>query len=85
MGTGYVIDNYISCFRREQTEKAFKVYITDNLRLIAENTAKNVGGSYIKSRYIELIEPQKEEENTGDGAWTIVNRIKGKLRAVENE
>ena len=31
-----------------------------------ENTAKYVGGEYIKARYIDIIEPKKVDTRTGD-------------------
>ena len=40
------------------------MYVTDALRLIAENTSKFGGGSYIKVRYADMIDPPKEETRT---------------------
>ena len=80
MGIGYVIEHYISFFHKEQEEKAYRVYVTDTLRLVAENTAKmGQGGSYIKARYIEVIEPPKEEKRSAD---EVINNIKTKLRKL---
>ena len=31
-----------------------------------KNTAKYAGGSYIKARYIDIIEPKKVDTRTGD-------------------
>ena len=31
-----------------------------------ENTAKFSGGNYIKARYIDVIEPKKADNRTGD-------------------
>ena len=45
---------------------AYRVYVTDALRLTVENTAKYVGGDYIKARYIEIIEPKEVDTRTGD-------------------
>ena len=56
----------MSRYKREQEEKAYRVYVTDALRLTVENTAKYAGGSYIKSRYIDVIEPKKVDNRTGD-------------------
>lgn len=54
----------MSRYKREQEERAYRVYVTDALRLTAENTAKYVGGEYIKARYIEIIEPKKQDNRT---------------------
>ena len=56
----------IARYKREQEEKAYRVYVTDALRLTVENTAKYAGGSYIKARYIDVIEPKKVDNRTGD-------------------
>lgn len=76
MGIGYVIENYIAFFKKEQQEKLYKSYITDALRLITENTAKAYGGSYMKIRYSEMIVPQKEETRTADEViWNLKNKL----------
>ena len=56
----------IARYKREQEEKAYRVYVTDALRLTVENTAKFAGGNYIKARYIDIIEPKKVDTRTGD-------------------
>lgn len=55
----YVIAQY----RREQEDKAYRIYVTDALRLISENTASSVGGKYITARFADVIAPPKEEDN----------------------
>lgn len=77
MGIGYVIDHYISYFNKEQKDKIYKVYVTDVLRSISENTAKSVQGSYIKARYLDIIDPPKEETRTPE---EIIENIRNKLR-----
>ena len=77
LGIGYVIEHYISYFHKIQKEKVYQIYITDTLRLITENTAKFVGGSYIKMRYADMIEPVKKETRTPE---EIIENIRNKLR-----
>ena len=36
------------------------------MRLTVENMAKFSGGNYIKTRYIDVIEPKKVDTRTGD-------------------
>ena len=79
IGIGYVIEHYIAFFKKEQQEKAYKVYITDALRVITENTAKMNGGSYIQARYAEIIEPRKEEKRTAN---EVIWDLKDKLRRL---
>ena len=55
----YVLAQY----RRGQEDKAYRIYVTDALRLISENTASSVGGKYITARFADVIAPPKEEDN----------------------
>lgn len=43
---------------------AYRIYVTDALRFVAENTARYAGGSYIKARYSDMIEPKKQDNRT---------------------
>ena len=43
---------------------AYRIYVTDALRIVAENTARYAGGNYIKARYADLIEPKKQDNRT---------------------
>ena len=79
MGIGYVIEHYIAFFKKEQQEKAYKVYVTDALRIITENTAKANGGSYLQARYADMIEPRKEETRTAN---EVIIDLKEKLRRL---
>ena len=48
---------------REKTE-AYRIYVTDALRIVAENTARFASGNYIKARYADIIEPKKQDNRT---------------------
>ena len=54
----YVLAEY----QQEQEGKAYRIYVTDVLRLISENTASSVGGKYITARFADVIAPPKEED-----------------------
>ena len=51
---------------QQAKDTAYRVYVTDALRLTVENTAKFAGGNYIKARYIDIIEPKKHDNRTGE-------------------
>lgn len=44
--------------------EAYRIYVTDALRLVAENTARYASGNYIKARYIDVVEPKKQDNRT---------------------
>lgn len=48
----------------QQKDAAYRIYVTDALRIVAENTAQYVGGNYIKARYADMIEPKKQDSRT---------------------
>lgn len=90
-GRGYVIEHCISTLKSNNELKSFKVYVTDALMAIAENTTHLVGvqgvvdyGRSIKQRWIDLLNPQPvEEEKPEDNrpseeiASDIWERIRG--------
>ena len=65
-GWGYVKDFCISLFRKEQEDKAVKIYYAECLRIITENTAKMGGGSYITAKLSDIINPKPVEKRTGE-------------------
>lgn len=79
-----MIDHCVGFFQRKQEEKKYRIYITDALKVLTENTAKIFGGATMKMRYAELIdtEPQKEEKRTAD---EVVDSIKEKLEKLKGE
>ena len=65
-GWGYVKDFCISLFQKEQVDKAEKIYFAECLRIITENTAKMVGGSYMKAKFADIINPKPVDNRTGE-------------------
>jgi len=78
-GSGYVIEHCIAAFSLSQKRKLFEVYITDCLKLIAENTAGlSRQGKYLKLRYLDIADkPQKPVETRS--AEEIIDDIKTKM------
>lgn len=70
-------------YKDRQDRLVYRVYVTDALRIIAENTAKNVGGSYLQARYADFVVPQKEETRTSDEVIAHMKSVMGSLEVVE--
>lgn len=72
------MDHCISAFQKEQEEKAFRIYLSDAMMAIADNTARYAGGSKMSSRFYDIINVKKEakKEETAD---EIILRIKEKV------
>ena len=66
-------------YKEDQAGKAYRIYVTDALRHIAQNTAKYVGGTYTKKRFVEVIEPPKKEKQV-ESPDEVKARILKKLR-----
>lgn len=45
-------------------DKAYRIYVADSLRIIGENTARYAGGSYIKARLADIVEPKKQDDRS---------------------
>ena len=56
----------VSKVNQQAKDTAYQVYVTDCLKLIAENTANISRGQYMKSRYYDIIRPAKVDTRTGD-------------------
>lgn len=52
-------------YKADQKSEAYRIYVTDALRVMTENTATFEGSSYIKKRYIDIIDPKPEDNRTG--------------------
>ena len=65
-GWGYANDLCISLFQKEQEDKAIKIYYAECLRIITENTAKMVCGSYIAAKFADIINPKPADNRTGE-------------------
>lgn len=81
-GSGYVLDYCVVQLQQEQKERSYKRYISEVLRLMGENVAKAIGGSYYASRWDDR--PQPEDDRTGDEvAMDIINRAGLRVKGSE--
>lgn len=62
-----------------ERNKAYRIYISDALKLIGENSARG-GGKYYETRFIDLIEPKPEETRT---AAEVIDQVRGSLRRLQ--
>lgn len=53
-------------FNQNQRDFAYRIYVTDCLRIISENTAKIGGGSYITAKFKDIINPKPVDNRTGE-------------------
>ena len=57
----------VSKYKEQQKEMAYRIYVTECLRVMTENTAKQSGGSYIDKPFADFICNNKpKDERTAD-------------------
>ena len=57
----------ISKYKEQQKEMAYRIYVTECLRIMTANTAKQSGGSYINKPFADVIGNSKpKDERTAD-------------------
>ena len=52
----------VARFEREQTFKAFEIYVSDALKVAEENLCRAFGGSQMSARFAEIIIPEGTAE-----------------------
>lgn len=65
--------------KKQLQEKAYRMYVTDSLKSISENTSRHSGGSYMKSRYYDTVNPKPPETRTPE---EIISHMKDKIRKI---
>ena len=79
MGVKALLSALPILLKKQMQEKAYRIYVTDALKAITENTAKYAGGSYIKARYFDLEDQRPEETRTPD---EIIGKMKDKITRI---
>lgn len=65
--------------KKQSLDKAYRIYVTDALKIIGENTARYAGGSYMKIRYFDIEEPKPRETRTPE---EIITHMKQKIASA---
>ena len=86
-GRRYVIEHCVSRLKKISEEEAYKVYITDALKAVSENTGRLVKeGVAMKSRFIDLIADNKSAEDPdiddNEKAREIISNMRKKLKKL---
>lgn len=64
-GVDYIAQHVLQEYIKEKKELAYRVYVTDALKLLTENTAKYAGGSHLTKRWDDLVEKKPVDTRTG--------------------
>ena len=64
-------------FNQHQRDLAYRIYVTDCLRIISENTAKMGGGSYITAKFADIINPKPADNRSGEEIAADIIKLAG--------
>lgn len=65
----------VARYQSHQRDLAYRFYISEALRIISENTARFGGGSYMTSKFSDIVTPKNRDKRTGEEIVAdIVNR-----------
>ena len=68
--------------KKQYEELVYRIYVTDTIRAISENTAKQFGGAYARRRYAEIISTKQTEQT----AEQIIEGLKAQgLQILDGE
>ena len=56
----------ITRYQSQQRDFAYRIYVTNCLRIISENTARMSNGSYVTAKFEDIINPKPTENRTGE-------------------
>lgn len=67
----------IARYQSQQRDLAYRIYVTDCLRIVTKNTAKYDGDSYMTVSFEEIIRNKKEKElKPGDAKTSICKKLR---------
>ena len=64
-------------YSQYQRDVAYRVFVSDCLRIMTENTAKYSGGSYVKHRYADIMKPRRVDNRTAEQIVADVVKLAG--------
>ena len=53
-------------YQSQQRDLAYRIYVTECLRMIGENAASGGGGSYMAVKFEDVINPKHVDNRTGE-------------------
>ena len=67
----------IARFNQHQRDLAYRIYVTDCLRMVSENTARFGGGPYKTVSFEDIIRTRKEKElKPGEAKASICKKLR---------
>ena len=64
-------------YQSQQRDLAYRIYVSECLRMIGENTAKVSGGSYMTAKFEEIISQKPADNKTGEEIAADIIKMAG--------
>lgn len=68
-------------YKKDCRDEAYRIYLSDGLKVLTENTAHFAGGSALTMRLYEILHPITESRTEAE----IIDNIKSKLLMLGGE
>ena len=52
-------------YNQHQRDLAYRIFVSEGLRILTENTAKMVQGAYLTVNFLDIIDPKPKDERSG--------------------
>lgn len=63
-------------------QDAWRLYVAEGVRMIAENTAKFAGGSYMTAKWADIVNPKPVETRTPE---QVIEQVMTRLKEVSGD
>ena len=64
-------------YNQHQRDLAYRIYVADCLRMVAENTARLSQGTYTEARFYDIINPKPVDNRTGEEIAADIIKLAG--------
>ena len=52
-------------YNQHQRDLAYRIFVSEGLRILTENTAKMAQGAYLTANFLDIINPKPKDERSG--------------------
>lgn len=52
-------------YNQHQRDLAYRIFVSEGLRILTENTAKMTQGAYLTVNFLDIINPKPKDERSG--------------------
>lgn len=72
-------------YRSDRRDLAYRIYVSESLRIISENTARFGGGTYVTERFADMLGLGNAEEEETRTREEVIGQVFDALRKVRGD